>query len=982
MKNIYLLCLVFSLCGLTVFGQSPEDVKKITETYDLNKIKEKEIFYRKKAQIEKQKAVAAALVNHWPLVIEGKNGSRSELMKLSPDGYPIYYATDNVAAAKSTRTNFLHNGGGMGLNLEGQGMTVREWDGDKVRDTHNAFGGRVTVVDDPNGTLSGHSTHVCGTMIASANPASVKGMAPQATARTFNWDEDEAEALSEVQLGMLISNHSYGVPLTGTGGDLAPWIIGAYVFDSASWDEIAYLSPYYLQVASAGNDGGSNANADPLASGYDKLTTNKTSKNNLVVANAQDVTSINATTGALTGTVLINSSSSQGPTDDYRIKPDITGNGTNLTSTYSTGNASTAALTGTSMSSPNVAGTLILLQQHYKNLTNSFMRSATLKGLACHTADDGGQLGPDPVFGWGLLNAKKAVETITNNGLTSWISEETIKQSETFSMTVNSLGTTPLIASITWTDVPGAPNNGGLPVNDHTRALVNDLDIRITRNNVVSYPWKLDQTDFTGPALRNGDNNVDNVEQVKIDAPVAGAYTITVTHKGTLVNNSQKYSLVITGINSAFAINSTSGDLTVCSNQSAVYTFNYVQTGAGTTTFTASGLPAGANVSFSPASLSANGTVTMTVSNLSSIPPGEYSVGIVGNNGSETETRYKILRVFNSTFQNVTLNTPTDGQNGLSTSVILKWLGQVNAQSYIVEVSTSPTFASIFYTETVTTNQLTVIGLSQQTRYYWRVTPTNQCGNGTAASATVFSFDTGILICDQTFEATDYSNGSIASVANSTASVPLTITGGYTIGDINVDLAITHTYVQDMTISLQGPASIGSPVIVLLEEPCGDNDNINCTMDDNGGAPLCSGNPSISGNIAPVDALSTLNSLPADGVWTLHVDDPYNGDGGTIDLFRINMCRVSPVLAVSENPSLANSSVYPNPTTGTVNVNIPNSTETTTIALFDLQGRKILSKETDQIHSSFSIENLQDGVYLVTLQNSMGATSKKIILRK
>jgi subtilisin-like proprotein convertase family protein len=978
MKNLYLFALVFTVFGSSVFGQSPSDVKEIIYHYDLNKIKEKEIYYRKKAATEKEKAIAVARLNNWPIVIENEIGGKSELMKLTADGYPVYYSTDNVAAAKSTRTNFLHNGGGMGLNLEGQGMTVREWDGDAVRATHTAFGGRVTVVDDPTGTLSGHSTHVCGTLVASATPAAVKGMAPQATARTFNWTDDESEVLSEVQLGMLVSNHSYGVPITGTGGPLASWIIGAYVFDSAAWDEIQYLSPYYLKVTSSGNDGNSNGNSNPLVAGIDKLTFDKTAKNSLIIANANDAAI--AVNGTLNN-VSINTSSSQGPTDDLRVKPDLTGNGTGLTSTYSTNNTSTASLTGTSMASPNIAGTLLLLQQHNKNLTNSFMRSATLKGIATHTADDAGEVGPDPYFGWGLLNAKKAAETMSANGLTSWVSEENMTQGQSYSMTVNSLGTTPLIASITWTDVPGPINNGALGDNNPMRALVNDLDIRITKNTTTYFPWRLAANPLD-PATRTGDNNVDNVEQVKIDAPTAGQYTVTVTHKGTLVNSNQKYSLVITGINSAFAINSTTADLIVCSNQNAVYTFNYSQTGAGTTNFSAVGLPAGANVVFSPTSLSSNGTVTMTLSNLSGIVPGEYFVGIVGNNGSETETRYKTLQVYNATFQNVALTTPTNGQIAMSTSAILRWQPQVNAESYTVQVSTSASFATTFIDEVVTTNEDFISGLNQQTRYYWRVIPSNRCGNGSAAAATIYSFDTGILTCDQTFTATDYSNATIAAVANSTASVPLTITGGYTIGDINVNLTITHTYVQDMTITLEGPASIGSPIITLLEEACGDNLNINCTMNDDGGAPQCSGNPSITGNIAPVDSLSALNSLPADGVWTLHIDDPYNLDGGSVDLFSIDLCRITPALAINENPSLSNCSIYPNPTNGTVNVSIPNITEKTMIYLYDLQGRKIMATETSQINSSFEIGNLQDGIYLVTLENSMGATSKKIVLRK
>ena len=977
--NYFKLSLIaFTFFSFSTFGQSPEEIRKIVSNYDLKVLQEKEAFYRKKEEVEKRKAHAVARINNWPITIQKEDGSYAELMKLTPDGYPMYYSTDNVNAARSTRTNHLHSGGSLGLNLEGQGMTVRVWDGGTVRASHNAFGGRVEVVDDPSGGLSGHATHVTGTMIASANPANVKGMAPQANARTFNWTDDESEALSEIQLGMLVSNHSYGVPINGTGGPLPAWIIGAYISDSFAWDEIAYLSPYYLQVASAGNDGDNNNNSDPLAFGFDKLVGNKVSKNNLVIANAQDVST--NTNGTLSGNVLINSSSSQGPSDDLRVKPDLTGNGTNLTSTNSTTNSSTVSFTGTSMSSPNVAGSLILLQQHFNNLYGSFMRSATLKGLACHTADDAGNVGPDPEFGWGLLNTKKAAETLTNNGLSSWVSEENLNQNQSFTMDVYTNGTSPLIASITWTDVPGEVNTSGL-ANDPTKVLVNDLDIRITTNGTTYFPWKLSSI-LSNPATRVDDNNVDNVEQVKIDNPTAGLYTITITHKGTLVNNSQKYSLVITGINSTFGLNSTSTDQIVCSNQNASFTFNYIQSGGGTTNFTAAGLPSGATAVFTPSSRNSNGPVTMSITGLSNVIPGEYYVGITGNNGSETETRLKSLRIFNAAFQNVVLSSPPTGQSGLSTSTLLTWENQANAESYNVQISTFPNFSSFVVDETVTINQYTVNGLNQETLYYWRVIPSNRCGVGSTSGTVVQTFATGSLVCDQNFSAVDYSNASIAEVANSSASVPLTITGGYTIGDINVNLNITHTWVQDMTISLIGPPSIGSPEIILFQEACGDNQNIDCTVDDNGGDPQCSGVPSIFGSVAPFENLSALNTLPADGVWTLYVNDPWNNDGGSINLFSIDLCRVTPSpLSVSSN-ILSNVSVYPNPTKGTVNIYIPNNSDQSTVSLYDLQGRIILIKETSEINTSLQIDTLQDGIYLVTIENTTGSVTKKIVLRK
>ena len=979
MKKKYLLLFSILFVCVSIFGQTKEDVKKITADYDMATLKQKEVFYRKKSAEDKAKAISVALTKNWPIIITKDDGNFSELMKLSPEGLPIYYSTENVNAAKSTRANHLNTGGSLGLNLNGQGMVVREWDGGNVRTTHNAFGGRVAVIDDPaSTTYVSHSTHVCGTMVAAASPATVKGMAWQANARTFNWTYDDAEAISEAELGMLISNHSYGVPITTSGTTLPSWLIGSYSYDAYVWDDIAYSAPYFLAVMSAGNDGNNNDNPEPLSFGYDKLVANKTAKNNLVVASCADVTV--ATDGSVvTSNIDISSFSSQGPTDDLRVKPDITGNGEGLTSTNSTSNTSTTVLSGTSMASPNVAGTLVLVQQHYKNVTNSFMRAATLKGLACHTADDGGTAGPDPLYGWGLLNAKKAVETITNNGLTSWVSEENLNNGQTFTMTVNSPGGTPLLASVTWTDVPGVANNGTLPANDPTPALVNDLDIRITKSGTTSYPWRL--TNASSPAVRTGDNSVDNVEQVKIDAPTAGQYTITVNHKGTLVTGNQKYSLVITGITSPFALNSTSDNLIVCANQNAVYTFNYTQTGTGTTTFSAMDLPTGATASFSPASLSANGVVTMTISGLVNVTPNEYFVGIKGTSATDTEIRYKSLRVFNGTFQPIALQSPTNGVSGLSTSTNLMWGSQVNALTYTVQVSLFGDFSSILLQDVVTDNEYNLSGLSQATRYYWRVIPSNDCGNGLAANATVYTFATGILTCDSTFDATDFSNNFIDTIPNSEATVPLTITGGYTIGDINVNMSITHTWIGDITVTLEGPASIGSPVITLLDIPCGDFQNITCTMDDDGSPAACSGNPAVFGLVSPVDSLSSLNTLPADGEWILRVFDHNNEDGGTIDSFSIDLCRVENALAIVTNPVL-NSSVYPNPTKGIVNVAIPSLTDTATIKLYDIQGRQILSKETNQVNTSFGIENLQDGMYLVNIENKQGSITKKIILRR
>ena len=760
------------------------------------------------------------------------------------------------------------------------------------------------------------------------------------------------------------------------------WYIGAYTDAARSWDEITYLSPYYLPVMSAGNDGTNNNNSNPIAVGYDKLTGNKTSKNTLIVANANDAV-IN-TDGSLFS-VSINTSSSQGPIDDRRIKPDITGNGTSLTSTISTSNTATASYSGTSMASPNVAGTLLLLQQHQKNLTNSFMKSSTLRGLVCHTADDAGNLGPDAKMGWGLLNAKKAVETITGNGLTSWISEENLTQGQTFNTTVKSNGgsSNPLIASITWTDLPGVANNGTLGDNNITPVLVNDLDIRITKDGTTFYPWKL-QSNPSALAVRNGDNNVDNIEVIKIDAPSVGDYVISVTHKGNLVSGSQNYSLIFTGITSDFSLISKSEDLTLFSNQDAVYNFEYKQTGNMTTTFSAVGLPIGATAIFSPSSLSANGTVTMTVSGLNAVQPGTYSVGISGSNGIEIETRMKQLTVYSPIVQPLVLTSPVSGQNSVAVSVFLNWNSNVNVENYNLQVSNQSDFSTFFANVNTTAPGYLITGLIPNTTYYWRVIPSNRCGDGATNLAFVNSFKTGILTCGNTFVATDFSNAIIGTTANSVATIPIEVTGGLTIGDINVNLNLTHTYIQDMKYFLEGPSSIGSPLIMLFDEPCGDNDDINCTLDDAGINFTCGATaPSIIGNVKPIDYLANLNNLPADGIWTLRVIDAYNGDGGIINSVSLSICNIEQPLTESNN-TLSEIKVYPNPAKGIINIDLSSLSysNSTMYKVNDFQGRQVLEKKSNSILEVLNIEDLSEGVYLLTIENDLGKTTKKIVVKK
>ncbi len=700
-----------------LFGQTSSERKEITKVYNKEAMNTLAKELQTKETSAKSAAVSYAKSKNIPVTINLKDGGFAELQKIDKDGTPIYYRTYNVAAAKSTRTNFLNSGGNLGLELDGQGMIGYVWDGGHARVTHLEYDGsggsnRVSVEDassEGGVRLNFHAAHVTGTVCASGVTAAAKGMAPKAKVRGYMWNNDVSEATKAASEGMLLSNHSYGFRSDG----VPDYYFGAYIEDSRDWDRVMYNAPNYLMVVAAGNDGSSNYNASPLNPSFpkfDKLTGHSVSKNNLVVANAQDAT-IDAA-GNLVG-VVINSSSSQGPTDDLRIKPDIAGNGTGVYSTYQNSDTAYSSISGTSMASPNVMGSLLLLQQHHKNLKGSFMRSATLRGLALHTADDAGAVGPDAVFGWGLLNAKKAAETLSKAGTSSIVNELNLKPGETYTINVNSDGINKLYASICWTDPAAAAVS---TLNSNTARLVNDLDIRITKAGSPFLPWRLTGVNTNG----KGDNTRDNFERVDVDN-ASGQYTITITHKGTsLTGGSQNYSLIVTGVTTnnivcnatipsnvvSSSISQTGATVSWNTVAGASYEYRYKTNAATTwttatavtTTATLSGLTASTTYQFQVKSICSNSSSSeysnvvsfTTLSN--QVTPVNYCVSGSSNTDDERIARVQIGTINNITttgggYENYT-SISTNVRKGVSNTITITpvWRDVIYSEAYSVWV--------------------------------------------------------------------------------------------------------------------------------------------------------------------------------------------------------------------------------------------------------------------------------------------------------
>lgn len=536
-----------------------------------------------------KRASVWAKANGIPVVQKMEDGTIIQLVDVEGDR-PIFLATENYGAAITTRAVELWEGGSLGLNLSGEGYDrIGEWDGGAVRKTHQEFNNtgvsRVIQVDGAS-SLSDHATHVAGTLIGGGVNINAKGLNFNAILQAHDWNNAESEMATAAAAGLEISNHSYGT-VTGWSSSSGTWQwtgdasisavedyrFGFYGSSARNWDIIANNAPYYLITKSAGNDRGdgpSNAGTgdvpqlDGGEDGFDCIGSYGNAKNIMTVGAVQEVLNYNGPQS-----VIMSSFSSWGPVDDGRIKPEVVAKGVGTYSAGSNSNTHYSTKNGTSMASPNAAGTMALLQQHYQNTHGGQpMLSSTLRALVIHTADEAGPAeGPDYMFGWGLMNAERAATIISEDDvLQNVIDEIDLVEGIMFSREINAPGNMPLRVTIAWNDPAGNVLPAGL--NNRSPRLVNDLDLRLLGpDGSLFYPYRLDPDNPAEAPLKDGKNFVDNAEQVFIAEPVAGSYTIIVDHEGALANGMQTFSIIISGMNeyqglpfcSAGIINPTSG---------------------------------------------------------------------------------------------------------------------------------------------------------------------------------------------------------------------------------------------------------------------------------------------------------------------------------------------------------------------------------------------------------------------------------------
>ncbi len=426
---------------------------------------------------------------------------------------PIYPVPEpeNYTGRTLHRSNTIANDFLTGRKYDGTGVSVMLQDDGKIG-PHIDFQGRI-MEQFPAYFGGDHGDHCAGIIGSAGN------LDPHARGNAFGAELYVYGAAPEYPGFTSIPSHYFTKNIRVTSTSYSNGCNAGYTTLARSLDMQIINYHALMHVFSAGNDGGSNCGYGAGA-GWGNITGgHKVGKNVITVAN-------------LNYFDQLANSSSRGPAHDGRIKPDISAKGSSVYSTLP--NNDYGNKSGTSMSCPGVAGVVTQLYHAYRDLNDgNDPYGGFIKGVMLNTAEDLGNPGPDFKFGWGRINALRAVQMLEQGRYDSAVIENGETITHQFEVPEN---TAQMRVMIYWTDYQGTINSEW--------ALVNNLNITVTDPESEEWlPWVLnhfpDADSLDMPAVRGYDER-NNMEQVTIDFPEPGNYTISV-NGATVPEGPQKY---------------------------------------------------------------------------------------------------------------------------------------------------------------------------------------------------------------------------------------------------------------------------------------------------------------------------------------------------------------------------------------------------------------------------------------------------------
>lgn len=303
---------------------------------------------------------------------------------------------------------------------------------------------------------------------------------------------------------------------------------GAYTISSMQVDQFAWSHPDYLLAFSSGNTGA-----------FATVNSPATAKNCLTVG----------ATGNGSYQNQIAPFSSRGPARDGRRKPTVVGPGVDVISAYGTTRYTYLSMSGTSMATPAVAGSMALVRQYLTEgwyptgapvAANAMQpSSALLRAMAVAAArnDVLSFRAPDNSIGYGRVTVDDVLYFPGDSTRTLLIDTDAgLAHHEYVEYQVQvSDPSRPLKIALCWTDAPGNPAS--------QVQIVNDLDLVVT-NGSSTYLGNSLLNNISVPGGRRDSLNVE--EFVRLAVPVAGIYTVRVEGRNVALGP-QPFALCITG---------------------------------------------------------------------------------------------------------------------------------------------------------------------------------------------------------------------------------------------------------------------------------------------------------------------------------------------------------------------------------------------------------------------------------------------------
>ena len=413
-----------------------------------------------------------------------------------------------------------------------------------------------------------------------------------------------------------------------------------------------------------------------------------------------------------------------------------------------------------------------------------------------------------------------------------------------------------------------------------------------------------------------------------------------------------------------------------CGATNVSFPINYTAFGgfAGATTFSISGNPAGSTAVFSPSTISTTGSVTLTLNNLGSAVAGLYSMVVTSTSGTITKTLNLYLQVTGA-FPIPTLTTPTNLAVIAPSNIALNWNTNVGITQYVVQVSNSNTFATLLVNQTISTNSFSFASAQNATDYFWRVAARN--GECVGSFSAPFKFSTSFCGISNSVNVPLTISATGTPTVDSTLTIPNT--QNVVINDVNVTLNISHTWINDLTVSLISPAGT---IVQLFTNQCSATvsgfQNAVASFDDASTLALTCGAsvPSVSGRVIPLQPLAAFNGQSSQGIWTLRVFDKANQDGGVINSWNLEIC--------SNQAPLSNNqfdggifTVYPNPNNGKFKVEIYSTADQSSIFKFVNPNGQVLKNENIYLNQGLNqvdldISTFHNGVFLLSIEMENG----------